>query len=206
MYRTVCLFLASLIVFSGQARSEELNAGQILQEIKEKGPRTVIDRFWKDDDDHHNSEDPLVDAIATGKDEWLEVAKQLRPGSGGIVTEELYWAVSVALSKNAYGVLTLLRSDPKNFALQDICRSPFYEDTVDFATDEKFLKDAEKNLVYMSEANEDKEIDALRWQCLEEIRRDLRENEKEMDKAKTGVKEAPVQVIPPSSELPQPGS
>ncbi len=206
MYKTVCLFLASIIVFSGQAYSEELNAGQILQEIKEQGPRKVIDRIWKDDDDHPNSEGPLIDSIATGKDEWLEVAKQLKPKSDAASAEELDWAVSIALSKNAYGVLNLLRTQSEYFSLNTICRDPYLEDTVDLETEEKFLKDAEKNLVYMSEANEDKEIDALRWQCLEGIRGDLRKNEQEMDKAKTGVKEAPVQVIPPSSVLPQPGS
>jgi hypothetical protein len=85
------------------------------------------------------------------------------------------------LPKNPIGVLSLLKTQPDCFTLDWICRDPYLEDAVVLPTEEKFLKEAEKALVYMYDPNHDKELDALRWQCLARIRRDLRENEKEMD-------------------------
>jgi hypothetical protein len=188
MFKIICGLIASTLMFAGQVKAEELNAGQIIQEIKQKGARSVIDRFWGVS---LEKADPLVDSIATGTKEWLEVAKLLKSQSDGVVTEEIYWGVSNALPKNPIGVLTLIKTQPDAFTIDWICRDPFYEDTVDLATEEKFLKDAEHALVYMYDPTQDKEIDAIRWQCLEGIRRDLRENEKEIEQDKSGVKELP---------------
>jgi hypothetical protein len=199
MFKMICYGLvASILLFAVHVKAEELDAGQIIQEIKQKGPRSVVDKFW-DTEDHQKSEQ-LINSISTGTDKWLEVAKLLKPGSDAAATEELFWAVSKALPKNPIGVLTLLKTQSKDFPIDLICRDPFFEDTVDLETEGKFLKEAEKALVYLYDQSHDKELDALRWQCLEGIRRDLRLVEK--DKDKSGVQELPIKVIPPSSSSP----
>jgi hypothetical protein len=104
----------------------------------------------------------------------------------------------MALSKNPIGVLTLLKTQPDDFTVDWICRDPYYEDTVDLATEERFLKNTEKTLVYMYDPSQDKELDALRWQCLERIRMDLRKVE--MDKGKSAVPE--LSITSPPAQMP----
>jgi len=192
-----CLIIA-IILFSGHPEADELDAGQVLQEIKQNGPRSVIISFFGES---LQKSDQLTDSISTGKKEWLEIARILRRESDAAASELLDYAVSLALPKNPIGVLTLFKTEPDNFILDRICRDPYYEDTVDLATEEKFLKDAENALVYMYDPTQDKELDAFRWQCLERIRRDLRIVEK--DKDKYTVPEKPITVIPPASSLPK---
>jgi hypothetical protein len=120
-----------------------------------------------------------VNAIATGKQEWLEVAKLLKVESDAAVSEDLFFALSLALIKNPTGVLSLINAlpretQPDDFLIDWICRDPYLEDAADLATEEKFLKDAEKALVNLHDPTHDKELEALRWQCLASIRRDLR--------------------------------
>ena len=81
------------------------------------------------------------------------------------------------------------------------CRDPYYEDTVGLATEERFLKEADEALVHMYDPNQDKDLDALRRQCLEGIRRDLRAVEK--DKDMSGVPELPI-TSPPAMMQPLP--
>jgi hypothetical protein len=194
MFKIICCgLIVSILLFAGRVKAEELDVGKILQEIKQKGPRNVINKFFGES---LQQSDPLIDSISTGTKEWLEVAKLLRPESDGVETELLYYAASMALPKNPIGVLPLLKND--FFPLDWICRDPYYEDTVDISTEEKFLKEAEKALVYMYDPNHDKELDALRWQCLEGIRASLRLVEK--DKGKSGVRELPITRPPPSTD------
>lgn len=179
------LLIASILLLAAHAKAEELNAGQVLQEIKQKGPRSVIDRFWETDQKWQQ----LERSISTGTKEWLEVARLLRSESDAGATEGLYFAVSHALPKNPIGVLSLIKTQPDAFTIDWICRDPYY-DGIELSTEEKFLKEAEKALVYMYDPNHDKELDVLRWQCLESIRMDLRSVEK--DKDKSGVRELPI--------------
>jgi hypothetical protein len=174
--------IASFLMLASNVQSEELDSGQILREIKHKGAKSVIAEYWVTED--YQKSERLVNSISSGKKEWLEVAKLLMAESDAGVTEELFFALSLALPKNPISVLSLLktqefRAQPTDFNIDWICRDPYYEDTVDLATEEKFLRDAEKALVYMHDPTQDKELDALRWQCLESIRRDLRRVEKE---------------------------
>lgn len=196
--------IASFLVFASNVKSEELDAGLLLQEIKHKGAKSVIVEYWMTED--YQKSERLVNSISTGEKKWLEVAKLLLTESDAAITEDLFFALSLALPKNPIGVLSLLktrevRAQPDVFFIDWICRDPYYEDTVDLATEEKFLKDAEKALVYMFDQTQDKDLDAFRWQCLERIRRDLRIVEK--DKDKFTVPEKPITEIPSASSLPK---
>jgi len=197
--------IALFLMLASNVNSEELDPGQLLQEIKHKGAKNVIVQYWMIED--YSKSERLVNSISTGEKKWLEVAKLLLAESDAAVTEDLFFALSLALPKNPIGVLSLSRTQevkaqPNDFFIGWICRDPYYEDTVDLAMEEKFLQDAEKALAYMYDPAQDKELDALRWQCLESIRRDLRSVEK--DKNKYAVPEKPIIVIPPASSLPKP--
>ena len=198
MVKFICALIVLITMLTGQVNAEELDAARILQEIKQNGPRSVINRFYGES---LKKSEPLEDSISTGKKEWLEIAKLLRSESDAVESELLNYAVSMALSKNPIGVLTLLKTQPDDFTVDWICRDPYYEDTVDLATEERFLKDAEKTLVYMYDPSQDKELDALRWQCLERIRIDLRKVD--MDKNKSAVPELSI-TSPPARMPPLP--
>jgi len=172
-----CGLIASIMIFGGNVLAEELDAGQILKEITQKGAKLVIAEYWMTED--YDKSEQLVNAISTGTKEWLEVARLLKSESDAAVSEDLFFALSLALHKNPIGVLSLIKtqprkSQPNDFFIDWICRDPYLEDAVDLATEIKFLKDTEKALVCMYDPTHDKEIDVLRWQCLESIRRDLK--------------------------------
>jgi hypothetical protein len=86
MVKLICTLIVLITMLTGQVKAEELDAARILQEVKQNGPRSVINRFYGES---LQKAEPLEDSISTGKKEWLEIAKLLRSESDAVVSELL---------------------------------------------------------------------------------------------------------------------
>ncbi|MEA5114711.1 MAG: hypothetical protein VB050_11850 [Geobacteraceae bacterium] len=170
------VIIASFLFISVHGNSEELDAVQVLKEIKQKGANSVIIEYWTRENGLKWQQ--IERSISNGTKEWLDVAKLLRAESDAGVTEGLYFSLSMALKKNPAGVLSLIKSQPDLFPINWICRDPYYDGT-DLSTEERFLKETEKVLANFHDPNGDKDVDFLLCRCLENIQAGLRTLEKE---------------------------
>ncbi|HSL78271.1 MAG TPA: hypothetical protein VK877_01305, partial [Pseudolabrys sp.] len=87
----------------------------------------------------------ICGAIETGRSEWLEVARLLRPVSDGAQTLSVNYSVARALPKAPSRVLRLIG---QGFAVEDVCTSPFIEPEPGLA--ERYEEDALRALAGLS--------------------------------------------------------
>jgi len=111
---------------------------------------------------------PLLDGIAAGQSEWLNVAAQLRAVSDAHASEMLTCAISEALLHNPTHVLQQVKDGA--FELDDACGWLGFLEYDDEATPSAMLRFVEERETAVSGV-EDASLATQRDACLQELRR-----------------------------------
>ncbi|GEM_PF-6915266 len=167
----LCIVLSSLFFLSivvEKADAEDPDAVRIIEEIRLKGPKSVIERLVSCE--KWTEFEAVCDMIETGEKEWLEVARLLAPGSDAASAESLVYSVARALPRSPRQVLSLVaetENDPAGrFTVDRICISPFIEPEP--GVSERYLIEAEKKLE-STDTSDSLRLNTLRLQCLDNI-------------------------------------
>lgn len=118
----VCVVAAMLacVLTALAASPGSLSSDVLLQRIKQQGGQRTLAELWQD----RQAFDGILNRIATGELQWLEVARRLRPFSDAGASESIDEAVARALPAQPHRVLSLVGH---GFELEHICTSPFIE-------------------------------------------------------------------------------
>ena len=130
----------------------------MLQQISKVGARTFLDNLIEQND---VAFDGICASIMTGDRQWLEVARQLKSGADGFLSESLDYSVARALPKNPEAVLGLIGH---GFQLEEVCTSPFNEPDAGVA--EAYEQEATTALTSVTSPK----ITSIRDRCLDRIR------------------------------------
>jgi len=95
-------------------------ADALLRAIETRGARAVVSELFALEDRWS----AVLLEIETGRSEWLEVARRLKPASDAASSLGLNYSVARALLAQPERVLALIG---RGFAVNDICTSPFIE-------------------------------------------------------------------------------
>jgi hypothetical protein len=119
--------LASILCMT-QAVAAAPPADQILLQINKIGPAEELKTLAHTQGAQPGTTqyDAVLDAVQTGASPWLQVAADIYPATDGGLHYELVSAVSLALQKNAVGVLEMT---DKPFRLNDVCMQRLIEPT-----------------------------------------------------------------------------
>jgi hypothetical protein len=115
--------LTALFVLAGCSAAlaaERSVADALLHDIERLGASTVLSELVKNDQKF----DDVLDHIESGRSEWLEVARRLKPASDAGSSLALNYSVARALLKQPERVLDLVG---RGFEIDRICTSPFIE-------------------------------------------------------------------------------
>jgi hypothetical protein len=117
-----CTFSLLLALFGETASADPvLSSSVIKKSIASLGARETLSQIY----DKQDQWSGLLTAIATGKRDWLEIAKQLRSASDGGATEQLGLAVGEALEQRPANVLSLAVTE---FGIEYVCGGPDVDD------------------------------------------------------------------------------
>jgi hypothetical protein len=118
----ICAIAAMLacVLTASAASPGNSSPEMLLQRIGQQGGRQTLAELWQD----RQAFEGVLNGIATGEPQWLEVARRLRPFSDAGASESIDEAVARALPKRPRGVLSLVGH---GFALEHVCTSPFIE-------------------------------------------------------------------------------
>jgi len=150
----------------------------ILEEVKKRGAKEVINDLWSDEEKEEDSIIYFVSKkIESGEPKWLEVARVLRPASDAGSGEDLLIMVARALPNAPALVLNMIGN---SFPLRDICTLPFIEGEPEI--EKAYLNKTENALKSLQEP----ELEGVRWDCLRIIHyfQELYYIEEEREKAK----------------------
>ena len=116
--------LAALAATTGGLAATALSPDKIASDIAAHGADAVVARLNANGD-----YDRVLGHIDSGDSRWLALAPKLAPGTDAGTAEALVIALPFALPRNPSGVLALLQG-PDAFPADDVCGTPFIEDTV----------------------------------------------------------------------------
>lgn len=92
--------LASVAAWANQVG--QTSARKLLDEVEQNGARKTVLRLYGD----RPAWTGVIEHIASGQGEWIDLALRLKPGSGGASNDELRDAMFRALARNPTYVLT----------------------------------------------------------------------------------------------------
>lgn len=127
MVKYLFMLVALMLPLAGQAKEcgvDYAKPQSILEGMKTCGGRAVV----ADASKRHKS-GAIGEAIATGTDDWLAVAKNIAPYADASLSEALPVDVSLALTKNPEAVLRLSQEKNSLFPISDICTVMLIEPT-----------------------------------------------------------------------------
>lgn len=110
-----------LWVIPAHSAGPAVSATSIQREIKSNGAASVVRRLTSGKGEQWQA---VLRNIETGNKVWLKIAMGLLGGTDAGNTESLYYALSIALTRNAEGVLRLLGPTAP---IQKICTVPYIE-------------------------------------------------------------------------------
>jgi len=96
-------------------------AKAVSDEIDSKGAASVVKKLNSSNGSQWKA---LIRGIETGAPEWLVVARKLSTATDAGRTTDLYFALSLALTRNAEGVLSILGP---NLPVEKVCTVPYIE-------------------------------------------------------------------------------
>jgi hypothetical protein len=108
---------------SGHAAAGDLTASALRTAIAREGAAPVVHQLTAGSG---TSWARVIDQIGSGRGDWLDVARALRPGVDAGSGEDLTSAVAAALKHNPAAVLSLTGPD---FPIEQICTVPLIEPT-----------------------------------------------------------------------------
>ena len=104
--RAIGLFTAFVLaIASGQSFAQNLTPEEVMTSVKTKGAKTTVNEIWSS----QARANQVLAGVRSAKPQWLEVAKALAPGADAGASEELNDAISVALPKAPYQLLSWLK-------------------------------------------------------------------------------------------------
>ncbi len=117
------LFSSSLLLaFLAQGQGR-LTPARINQEIKQSGAKAVVAQLSANGEREWNF---VTREISSGRNDWLDLAPALAPGTDASTAIGLRYALSRALPRAPSRVLTILRTN-KAFTVEDVCDVPYIE-------------------------------------------------------------------------------
>jgi len=122
MTRAQCLLWTALLTPS-LAAAAEITAQGVQAEIDRLGAQKTV----TDLDSHGGRQwEAFLRGVESGRQEWLALVPNIKPGTDAGTAESLLTATSMALSRNAAGTLALV---PATYALSALCTVPLIEPT-----------------------------------------------------------------------------
>ncbi|WP_244185994.1 hypothetical protein [Xenorhabdus ishibashii] len=91
---------------------------EIMQQVQERGVNSVVAEI-----NAEHEQDKIIQNIATGDKQWLQVAFKLSPNIHQNFSRQITQALSVALTENPVEVLSLIQSH-RSLSFTDICDTP----------------------------------------------------------------------------------
>lgn len=169
------LMLALLAATACATPNDPLSPHSLLQEIKTHGARSVVARLHEDVTVpgktgglpaviHNKGWYHVLEQIATGDTQWLDVARALYPGSDAGAAEALQIVVAEALPKAPAQVLRMLGTDYRGYEFKIVCSAPHNEPPPGVV--EAYLQQAEAALLALRVP----ELEERRQLCLQYIR------------------------------------
>ena len=104
---------------STSVRAEEANS--LIERIRLRGASAVVKDLTSGNGTQWKH---VVRQIEGGSAPWLEVAKSLLTATDAGITSDVYFALSLALTHNAKGVLSMVGP---NLPLENVCSVPYIE-------------------------------------------------------------------------------
>ena len=127
MTRRLSVFKSAFVWLAGAALAPDATAAseakRVLAEISHDGAAKVVARTRAGSGQAWLR---ITRGVETGRADWLEVAKAIKPGVDASSAEELSFAVASALKRNAAAVLKMTGAD---FPLDRVCAVPLIEPT-----------------------------------------------------------------------------
>lgn len=120
----VCL---TCMLFSSMTRGPEVSAypsvesKAVLDDIDSHGVGYVVQKLSAGNGNQWRT---VIRAIETGSPAWLDVAKRLLTATDAGRTTDLYFALSLALTRNADGVLSMVGP---GLPIDNVCSVPYIE-------------------------------------------------------------------------------
>ncbi|CAM3722631.1 hypothetical protein [Xenorhabdus thuongxuanensis] len=112
----LCFSFISLASFPSLARFS--TPAKIMQQVQERGVNSVVAEI-----NAEHKQDKIIQNIATGDKQWLQVAFKLSPNIHPEFSQQITNALSVALTENPVEVLSLTKSH-RTLSFTDICNIP----------------------------------------------------------------------------------
>lgn len=164
--RLLTIFLLSLFsLLSFSASAGELRPQDIHIAIEQRGARVVVDDLYKIPENWS----ALLDAVSTGKLEWLKVAKELSAGTDAGTTSMLQIAITNALGNNTLETLKFMSDKTVNsspvFSAEFVCSSSFL---IDYPADKNALIFIDRTVEKLK-AIKDPTVLKVRDQCVKEF-------------------------------------
>jgi hypothetical protein len=156
--------LFTLCAELGATDSTAIRAGQVLADIKVRGPAAVVKSLWEP----AQKWGEVMKRISTGQQAWLDVAVALRPGTDAGASETLEDAVFLALKPSPVAVLRLLAGHP--FDTVFVCSGNIADEYSEKEA-RRFIRDRIKILTGVS----DPTVRAARDECVKRLRAALRD-------------------------------
>jgi hypothetical protein len=116
-------FAALSLALSESVAAAELSATALEADAAREGPALVVRQLTAG---ANPPWERVLAHIKSGQDEWLSVARALRPGVDADTGEDLIGAVAAALKNNPNSVLKLTGS---GFPIKQVCDVPLIEPT-----------------------------------------------------------------------------
>jgi hypothetical protein len=147
------------LVFSASVQAQALTPADLLTEINRTGPKATIDRLNASSDG--KDWDRVIDNVISGRNDWLQIAARLAPGSDAGSATDLEIALAYALPKNPSGVLSVI--DGHSLQIDEICGVGFIEPEDAFLR--AYLRKTKRALTQMKNVK----LKDKRHACLKEL-------------------------------------
>jgi hypothetical protein len=159
---------ASSIAASNEAsttnRTQDLSTHEIREMMSIYGVKGTVEKLYGDPDRWSD----LLRQIASGKDEWLKLAVDLRAGSDAGTSAMLKYAIGEAL-ENAPEIV--LKSGVDECNLADICRGPDIDDSR-YSSYEKALNAVNRRIEALGRI-QNQSIDTKRNFCIQKLKESI---------------------------------
>jgi hypothetical protein len=118
MLITICTLACNGYQNTSKSAAE---AKALLDDVSAKGARAVVKELNLGSGSQWQH---VIKEVQGGSSQWLEVARRLLAGADAGRTTDLFFALSIALTRNAAGVLSMIGPD---LPLDKICSVPYIE-------------------------------------------------------------------------------
>jgi hypothetical protein len=160
---SLVVLATALCALYGQEATSKKNyksadeASVLVDSIKSKGPASVVKDLTTGDGSRWKN---VLNHIETGSPAWLDVAGRLLTATDASWTSDLLFALAIALTRNAEGVLSMVGP---NLPLDKVCSVPYIE------PDERTVQNYRRKVRSALQKVTSPELDSRKRDCLKAV-------------------------------------